>query len=133
MIFRDQWSISVLLRARHGQKEKGKSTMSADIVVVFNKAYQVYGYYKTLKSFVENEMGTFLQKMGEIQFSSAIQHLENATRSSERRNDYILIAIGDLENAYREFEASAPSGFKRFLRENVRGLRGLEEKGASLQ
>lgn len=61
-----------------------------------------------LKSFVENQMVSFLGNMGEIQYASTIQHLENSQRTPTKRKDYVLLAIGDLENAYRQFDASAP-------------------------
>ena len=54
--------------------------MAVDIVLVLSKAYQVYGLYNTLKSFMEDEMATFLHNMGERQFAAAVQHLENGTR-----------------------------------------------------
>jgi hypothetical protein len=101
--------------------------MPADIVIVLNTVRQVYGVYNTLKSFMEDEMATFLHDMGERQFDAAVAHLENGARTPERMNDYVLLAIGDLENAYRTFEASAPTGFRVWVRKHVWGP-GPEER-----
>jgi hypothetical protein len=83
-----------------------------DIAIVLSTARQVYGLYSTLKFFVEDEMATFLRDMGERQFDAAVQHLENGTRAPERMSDYTLLAIHSFEDAYRTFEASAPTGFR---------------------
>jgi hypothetical protein len=95
--------------------------MPADLMIVLSTARQVYGVYSTLKSFMEDEMATFLHDMGERQYDAAVAHLENGTRTPERMNDYVLLAIGDLENAYRTFEASAPRGFRLRVRKHVIG------------
>jgi hypothetical protein len=95
--------------------------MPADLVVVLGVARQVYGAYGTLKSFVEDEMATFLRDMGERQYDAAVAHLENGTRTPERMNDYTLLAIDNLENAYRTLVASEPTGFRLWARKHVIG------------
>ena len=42
-------------------------------------------------------------------------------------NDYMLLAIGNLEDAYRTFEASAPRDFRLLVRKHVLGT-GAEER-----
>ena len=90
--------------------------MPVHIMAVLGTARQVYGVYTTLKSFVEDDMAAFLRAMGERQFDAAVQHLENGTRTPTMMSDYTLLAIGDLESAYRAFEASAPRGFRLRVR-----------------
>lgn len=106
--------------------------MPVHILAVLGAARQVYGVYTTLKSFVEDEMATFLHDMGERQFDAAVQHLENGTRTPAMMSDYTLLAIGDLENAYRTFEASAPRGF-RFFGQSVLGLNAMEERATAYE
>lgn len=93
--------------------------MSVSMRLVLEKASSVDGYSQTLSSFVENQMAAFLKSMREIQYHSAIQHLKDGKRTPGKRKEYVLLAIGDLENAYRAFEASAPKGLQRFLKEHL--------------
>jgi hypothetical protein len=106
--------------------------MPVHIMAVLGTARQVYGVYTTLKSFVEDEMATFLRDMGERQFDAAVQHLENGTRTPAMMSDYALLAIGDLENAYRTFEASAPRGFRLRIRSAL-GPYAMEERATAYE
>jgi hypothetical protein len=106
--------------------------MPVHIMAVLGTARQVCGVYTTLKSFVEDEMATFLRDMGERQFDAAVQHLENGTRTPAMMSDYALLAIGDLENAYRTFEASAPRGFRLRIRSAL-GPYAMEERATAYE
>jgi len=106
--------------------------MPVHIMAVLGTAGQVYGVYTTLKSFVEDEMATFLRDMGERQFDAAVQHLENGTRTPAMMSEYTLLAIGDLENAYRTFEASVPRGFRLRVRSAL-GPYAMEERAAAYE
>lgn len=109
--------VAMTILAQTEFRKETSPLMIEEVGIVLAKVHTVYGCYKTLQSFVDDEMGGFLRELGELHYDSAIQHLENGQRSRVRRKDYILLAIGDLENAYRQFEASAPTGFDRWLRE----------------
>lgn len=106
--------------------------MPVHMMAVLGTVRQMYGVYTTLKSFVEDEMASFLRDMGEAQFNAAVQHLENGTRTPAKMSDYTLLAIGDLENAYRAFEASAPRGFRLRVRIAL-GPHAMEERAAAYE
>jgi len=106
--------------------------MPVHIMAVVGTVRQAYSAYTTLKSFVEDEMATFLRDMGERQFAAAAQHLENGTRTPAMMGDYTLLAIGDLENAYRTFEASAPRGFRLRVRSAL-SPSAMEERAAAYE
>lgn len=104
--------------------------MPVDIATVLSTAHKVYGLYAALKSFMEDEMATFLRDMGERQFDAAVQHLENGTTTPERMSDYTLQAIGSFEDAYRTFEASAPKDFRARARSLLSPVPAQEQSSA---
>lgn len=86
--------------------------------VALGAIYKVYGFYRTLRLFINNDMGKLLTQLGDSAFASANVHLKAIENTPERRDTYLPLAILKFQDAEGMFANSAPTGFYRWAKEN---------------
>jgi hypothetical protein len=62
---------------------------------------------KTIREIVEDQMGDFLTLVGDTNFAAAIQHINNSRIADHSPEAELVLAVGDLEDAYQAYLKAA--------------------------